>query len=234
MTLNKLREGNSPPRSKDPRPVYVDDINKIITELNVGLAARDTEIASKVTSVEGKDLSTNDYTDEDKALTGAAAIVESANLTPTKAYAEVTYDTNQTLTITAVSTDIDGEDIQVAFVDPEDVSQSLAVSYDAETNIVTISHATNETGVITTAAGSLVTAINEDEVVGLIIQSAMGNAGIIDYTGTVQLDNYEYGRICKVGEIFSDGTNLYIALTATDGVTNETTDFRKIVLASIS
>lgn len=233
MTLNKLREGNSPPRSKDPRPVYVDDINKIIAELNAGLAARGAEISSKVTSVEGKDLSTNDYTDEDKALTGAADIVETVNLTPTKAYVEVTYDTDQTFTITAVSTDIGGEDIQVAFVDPEDVSQSLAVSYDAETNIVTISHATDEIGAITTAAGSLVTAINEDEIVGLIIQSAMGNAGIIDYTGTVQLDNYEYGRVCKVGEIFSDSTNLYIALTSTDGVTNETTDFKKIILDAI-
>lgn len=233
MRLNRIKQGNMPPLPKDPRPVYVEDINKLVGDINKVIEEFNVALYTKEDKVEGKGFSTNDYTDEDKALTGAAAIVESANLIPTKAYTEVTYATDQTFTITAVSTDIDGENIQVAFVDPEEASQSLAVSYDAETNIVTVSHATGETGEITTAAGSLSTLINEDVTVGAVVQSAMEGAGIIDYTGTVQLGDYEYGRICKVGELFSDSTNLYIALTATDGVTNETTDFKKIVLVAI-
>lgn len=216
MRLNRIKQGNMPPLPKDPRPVYVEDINKLVGDINKVIEEFNVAL----------------YTKEDK-VEGAAAIVESANLIPTKAYTEVTYATDQTFTITAVSTDIDGENIQVAFVDPEEASQSLAVSYDAETNIVTVSHATGETGEITTAAGSLNTLINEDVTVGAVVQSAMEGAGIIDYTGTVQLGDYEYGRICKVGELFSDSTNLYIALTATDGVTNETTDFKKIVLVAI-
>lgn len=226
MTLNKIRQGNMPPSPKDPRPVYAEDINKLIEEGNVALF-------SKVDKETGKGLSTNDYTDEDKALTGAVDIVATANLVPTKAYAEVTYDTDKTFTITAVSTDIDGEDIQVTFVDPEDISQALAISYDAETTIVTVSHSTDETGAINTSSDALETLINGDETVGAIVQSLGEADATIDFTGTVQLDNYAYGKIAKEGELFSDGTNLYIALSATDGVTNETTDFKKIVLASI-
>lgn len=285
MRLNRIKQGNMPPSPKDPRPVYVEDINKLVGDINKVIEEFNVAL----------------YTKEDK-VAGAAAIVESANLIPTKAYTEVTYATDQTFTITAVSTDIDGENIIVTFVNPLDVSQSLSVTYDSESNLVTITHSTSagteltitnidgtgteatatcvehglsdgdyvkitgttsydgvyevlaptldtftflsaidtlaESGTgytieINTAAGSLSTLINEDVTVGAVVQSAMEGAGIIDYTGTVQLGDYEYGRICKVGELFSDSTNLYIALTATDGVTNETTDFKKIVLAII-
>ncbi len=257
---------------------------------------------TKIDKVDGKVLSDNNYTDALKALTGAALVVDSANLLPQKAYNIITYPTGQEFLITAVTPGIEGEDIIIEFVNPNDVSQTLVVSYDDVTKTVTIVHATgagteivitdidgdgslaiatsvghglttnrklkitgtpsydgvyditvvspdvfsfahtsettDESGTgttvdITTLAGNLETALNTDVDVSAVIVATMDGAGTIDFEGSIQLDNYTLGRICKAGELFSDGTSLYIALVATDGSINETTDFKKLVLANI-
>lgn len=235
--IKEWRRGNEEPTPKDSRPVYFEDINILRKEINriynIATAAITQVDDDKVDKAAGKELSDNNYTDALLALTGAADIVDLPKLLPVNAYVDVPYDVAENFRITAVSTDIDGELIDVEFVDPEDINQALAVSYDAELNIVTISHATDETGAISTAAGNLVTAINTDVEVGAIVQSEMGEAGTVDFVGTVSLDDYEYGKICKAGELFSDGNHLFIALVATDGVANETTDFKKITLVDI-
>jgi hypothetical protein len=257
---------------------------------------------TKVDKVEGKELSDNNYTDALKALTGAALVVDSVNLLPKNANNIITYPTGQEFLITAVAPGVEGEDIIIEFVNPNDVNQTLAVSYDDITKTVTVLHSTgagtaivvtdidgdgslaiatsvghglttgrkvkitgttsyngvyditvvspdvfsfehasettDESGTgttidITTLAGSLETALNTDGEIGAVIVATMDGAGTIDFEGSIQLDNYALGRICKAGELFSDGTSLYIALVATDGSTNEATDFKKIVLANI-
>lgn len=229
-------------------------------------------------------------------------IYESLQLIPTKAFSNIPYGVDQNFKIEAVSSDVDGENIIITFVNPLDVSQSLSVAYDSESNLVTITHSTSagteltitnidgtgteatatcvehglsdgdyvkitgttsydgvyevlaptldtftflsaidtlaESGTgytieINTAAGSLETLINTDEIVSTIISGEMGTAGTIIFEGTVQLDGYLYGRVMNAGESFIYGENLYIAVNDVDGILNETTDFRKIALSSI-
>lgn len=44
---------------------------------------------------------------------------------------------------------------------------------------------------------------------------------------------YVLGRVCKIGELFATDTTLYIALVATNGITNANTNFKKITLSNI-
>jgi hypothetical protein len=257
------------------------------------------DITTKVDKIEGKELSDNNYTDVLKALTGAALVVDSANLLPQKAYVAITYPTDQEFVITAVTPGVEGEDISIEFVNPNDVSQTLAVSYDDVTKTVTVLHSTgagteititdidgdgslaiatsvghglttgrkvkitgstsydgvyeitvvspdvfsfehvgittDESGTgttidITTTAGSLETALNTDVDVSAVITSVMGDAGNIDFEGSVQLSNYVLGRVAKIGEMFLDATTLYIANVPTNGTTNQLSDFKTITL----
>lgn len=152
-------------------------------------------------------------------------------LLPVAAKVAVTYAVDQDFTITAVDKTSAGNGIAISFVDPEDVSQALAVSL--VEGVVVISHATDETGAITTAAGTLETAINEDVEVGAVVQAAMGDAGVMDFVGDVATDGQSNGIACKKGHLFSDESFLYLALNDVDGETNESTDFKKIALAAL-
>jgi len=92
---------------------------------------------------------------------------------------------------------------------------------------VTITHNTDGTGAIDTAAGSLVTALNTDVTVGAIIQSAMGEAGTVDFEGTVQLANWEIGLVCKANQLFKTPEDkLLLSLAECDGIANASSDFK--------
>ncbi len=147
------------------------------------------------------------------------------------AKAWVPYGVDDTFTITAVDVSPAGEAIEIEFVDPEDISQALSVSL--VEGVIIVSHATDENGDISTLAGNLETAINQHAEVGLIIQSAMGEAGTVDFVGAVITENYQIGVIAKAGKLLSDTTNLYLVLNDVDGTTNATTDFKKIALAAV-
>lgn len=312
--IKEWRKGNAEPTPKDPRPVYFQDVeilrkevNRLSAILEASVTTLDGEVegnlATKVDKVVGKELSDNNFTNALMALTGATNIVASPDLMPQPAFVQIPYGGGaDLLTIEAVTLEPGGEDISVVFTDPDDISQALAVAYDAETYAVTVTHATetsanipltqitgngidaqatavahglttgdkvkitgstsydgvhivtvldadtfifastaetiDESGtanpiIINTAAGNLVPLINNDVTVGNIIQAYMVGAGIVDFVGTENLSGYEYGRVCKQGEIFSNGEFLFIALTATDGIANETTDFKKVALVDI-
>lgn len=243
--IKEWRKGNAEPTPKDPRPVYFQDVeilrkevNRLSAILEASVTTLDGEVednlATKVDKVVGKELSDNNFTNALMALTGAADIVVSPDLMPLKAFVQIPYGVGaDVFTIEAVTSGPEGEDISVVFVNPDDISQALDVSYDAETYTVTVSHATDGTGVISTAAGNLVTALNTDVDTSAVILASMENAGDVTFVGTETLGGYVYGRVCKEGEIFSNGAFLFIALTATDGIANETTDFKKIALVDI-
>jgi hypothetical protein len=152
-------------------------------------------------------------------------------LLPIAAKVAVTYAVDQAFTITAVDKTSAGNGIAISFVDPEDVSQALAVSL--VEGVVVISHATDETGAITTAAGTLETTINEDVEVGAVVQAAMGDAGVMDFVGDVATAGQSNGIACKKGYLFSDESFLYLALNDVDGETNESADFKKVALAAL-
>ena len=160
-----------------------------------------------------------------------ARLVETPNLLPTAAKVVALYDTDKEFTITAVDTSPAGEGIVIKFVDPEDISQALAVSL-VEGEII-ISHATDVEGDISTLAGNLETAINQHAEVGLLVQSAMGEAGTMDFVGEVVTDGHAPGRVCKAGDMFTDGNFIFVALNDVDGLANETTDFKKVALSAI-
>jgi hypothetical protein len=109
----------------------------------------------------------------------------------------------------------------------------LALSYDSELNVITISHSTDETGAITTTTDVLKTAINTDVEISEIISAESGSdAGFVD-VGTLILDDYILGVVAIAGTILCDGTSMYIVLNDVDGINNETTDFKKITLESV-
>jgi len=172
--------------------------------------------------------------DEAYASIGTIPVVTDLNILPVAAYIEIPYESDTTVfTITALDKSVVGEDINIEFVDPEDISQDLAISYVEATNTVVITHATDETGAITTAAGSLETAINDDVVVNLLVEASMGDAGTVDYVGTTSLTDWESGIVATAGDIFTDETSIYIVLNTVDGVANETTDFKKVTLEAL-
>ncbi len=172
--------------------------------------------------------------DEAYASIGTIPVITDFNILPVAAHIEIPYEGDTTVfTITALDKSIAGEDINIEFVDPEDISQDLAISYVEETNTIVISHATDVNGDISTMAGSLETAINDDVVVNLLVVSTMGDAGTVDYVGTVALTDWESGIVATAGDIFTDETSIYIVLNTVDGITNETTDFKKVTLEAL-
>lgn len=157
--------------------------------------------------------------------------VGSVQLLPDAASVQVPYGVDQNFTISAVDKTPAGNGIVISFVDPEDVSQALAVSL--VEGVVVVSHATDEASVISTLAGSLETAINEHVEAGAIVQSAMGDAGVVDFVGDVTTAGQSNGIACSKGNLFSDGDFLYLALVDVDGETSESTDFKKVALIAI-
>ena len=259
-------------------------------------------LTSKVDKVTGKELSDNNLTNAILALIGATKIVNTPNLLPTKSTTSIPYGTDQQFVITANTPTIEGNDIIIEFVNPYDISQTLAVSYDDETKTVTISHSTsagvakvitdidgdgtiatatsalhglttgdkikitgttsyngsydiivvdpntftfphaavttNESGtgttiVINTSSAALKTALNTDVATSLIVTANAGSSGTVTREGSVSLGGYVLGRVCKEGELFATDTTLYIALVATNGITNANNNFKKITLSNI-
>ncbi|MFZ4463076.1 MAG: hypothetical protein ACOYN5_04475 [Bacteroidales bacterium] len=158
------------------------------------------------------------------------SLFASVNLVPVAAKAEVAFG-EETFTITAVDNTIAGEGITISFVDPEDVSQALAVS--VTLGVIIVSHATDEAGAINTTAAALETAINNHAEVKLIVHATKSGVGTVDHTGDVVTAGYESAIVCEAGKIFSDGSFLYLALNDVDGLTNESTDFKKVALNAI-
>jgi len=157
-------------------------------------------------------------------------IHDSVNLEPVKAKAVVEYGAEE-FTITAVDKSSAGNGINITFVDPDTESESLAVVVDEEEKLITVTHATGGDKAITTAAGSLETAINTEA--AALVLCTMGQAGTVDFVGDAITEGWESAKVCGKGEVFSDGTNIYLALDDLDGVENEESDYKKIVLASI-
>lgn len=164
-------------------------------------------------------------------------IREPLRLLPEHAKVVVEYDTTEEFVFTAVDPSIEGEDIIVGFVDPDDVDQDIAitVTWDdlAKVNIIEISHSTDAEGNIDTAAGTLETAINTDEDANDLVVASMGEAGTIDFVGSLQLEGWVSGIVCKEGFMFTDKNDLVIAINDCDGIANEATDFKIATLSDI-
>jgi hypothetical protein len=238
--LDKYGIGNQPPSIKtDSRPVYMEQLNHLVGKINELANVIANNLSNKVDKEEGKELSQENFTTLLKTLyednLDNNNVLEERvppRLLPQSAFVEIPYSEVDNITITAVSTNVDGEEIIVEFVDPEDVSQAISVSYDSETNTVIISHATDVNGDISTLAGNLVTAINTDEVVGLIIQASMDEAGTVDFVGIENLDNWIPGIECKKNYLFVIDTGLALAVNDCNGVDNVIEDFKFINFTS--
>ncbi len=181
-----------------------------------------TFLNTKLSSIDSSISSIND------AITPIRIpVLETLNLIPTNPYAEVTYDTDKTLTITKTLAP-QSDDISFDFVDPEDISQELNVTYNS--GIFTITHSTDETGAITTLASDLNNAIELH--VGYTVTHDAD--AVVDFTGSVALNPYVSGDSFKEGELFTTNSAIYIALEDMDGDNNTLLKFKKVNLTAVS
>lgn len=195
----------------------------------------DSRLASEVEAQAGENaakLMTPQRTKQLIEVERKIDVLPSLQILPTAAFVEVIYDTTKTFTIEAIDTTSAGNNIQISFVDPEDVDQALAVS--VVEGVIIISHATDALGEISTLAGNLETAINEHAEAGLLVEATMGEAGTMDFVGDVATAGHTLGIVCKKGKLLSDSAFLYLCIADTDGETNQTTDFKKVALIDIA
>jgi hypothetical protein len=220
--LQKYGVGNQPATIKiDSRPVYMEHLNHLVKSINRVAGNLKNEIFPNTLQQTYDNIVSNNNVLEERIP---------PRLLPQHAYTEVPYgEGNDKLTIYAVTPTSSGNDTLVVFVDPEmGVFNNIDVSYNITTKTVTILHATDENGDISTLAGNLVTAINTNETVGLIIQAAVQGAGTIDFVGTVQLEGWVSGIVCKKNYLFATDTSLILAVKECNGIDNEVGDFRHI------
>jgi hypothetical protein len=85
---------------------------------------------------------------------------------------------NNDLTFTAVQAGTDGNDISVAYVDPADNDQALAITVTG--SAISVSLATGEAGAITSTANQVKSALNGDAEASLLIQTTLkqGSSGV--------------------------------------------------------
>lgn len=150
--------------------------NKEFVNETIALAAATTALTSRVGTAEGKILALETYT---------KVPLYEGNILPTAASKVVNYETAKEFTLTAVSKDVDGNNIVINFTVPEDVSQALDVSLDAVTGEINISHATGAgTGItITDIDGDGTTATATCATHGLTSGDKIKIAGTTSYNG---------------------------------------------------
>lgn len=158
-------------------------------------------------------------------------LVDLPRLLPTFAFATVPYGVDTQMTFTARVNGVEGEGIVIEFINPEVEDNPLTVEV-IEGQIV-VTHDTDETGAISTLAGTLETEINNNVDASALVLAAMGQAGTVDFVGQVTTANFVLGRVCKAGDFFSDGSDLYFVLQDCDGENNELAFFRKVALQVI-
>ena len=156
---------------------------------------------------------------------------DDSELLSVQAEVDVPYGEDQDFNIKADVGGTDSHEWDIIFVDPEDDDVSLDVAIDEGAKTVTVTHATDGSGEITTGAAALKTAFNA-ECTG-VFTSDDGTDLVVDHVGTVNVAGGVKGIIARKGTQIYDiaETDIYVVigdLIEKDGENVVAADFRKI------
>lgn len=134
------------------------------------------------------------------------------------------------LVFTAKSIGGSGNEIKVEYLDPEE--ENAEVTVEVADNVISVKLVPGDGGAITTTANDIIAAFASNDLVTVTKKGGNAGTGIVTAMEALPLIGGKDTTPAKKGDLFFDGTNIYIAI-ADIKTTDTGADWHKVAHATI-